>query len=84
MTDSLPLQTQEFFSRNFSEDNLHLCEAMKSDDRENFMKAMEKINKIFDHRIILRNDSKSIASKSSTHNPINIELQEEKENHLDR
>ena len=58
--------------------NLHLGEAMKSDDREDYMKAMEKINKIFYHRICLENASKIIASKLSTYNPINMEFQNKK------
>ena len=59
-------------------DNLYLGETMKANDREDFMKAMEKINEIFDHRICLGNTPKIIASNFSTHNLITLDLQKKK------
>ena len=57
-------------------DNLYLGKAMKADDREVFMKAMEKRNKRFGRRRCLRNTSKVITSKFNTYNPINMGFQE--------
>ena len=59
-------------------DNLHLVESMKSGYREDFMKAMEKINKICDHRRCLVQTYKIIASNFSTYNPINMDFQKKK------
>ena len=59
-------------------DNLHLGKAMKSGDGEDFMTVMGKRNKIFDHRRCLVNNSKIVASNSSTHNPITMYLQKKK------
>ena len=59
-------------------DNPHLGEAMKADYCEDFLKAMEKRNKIFDHRRYLGNNSKLIASNFSTYNPINMEFYKKK------
>ena len=58
--------------------NNHLGEAMNADDCEDFMKATEKRNKIFEHIICLGNPSKIIASKFSTHNTNDMELQKKK------
>ena len=70
-------------AENSQKDNLHLGEAMKADDCEDFMKATEKRNKRFDHRRFdhrrcFGNSSKIIASNFSTHNPINMELHNKK------
>ena len=62
-------------SETLQKDNPHLGKAMKSDDRDDFMKAMENRNKIFYHRRCLVNSSKIIASNFITHNPIHMELQ---------
>ena len=59
-------------------DNLHLGKAMKADDREDFMKAMEKKLKTIVHRRCLGNTSKMIASNFSTHNTIDMGLQNKK------
>ena len=59
-------------------DNLHLVKAMKADGCEDFVKAMEKRNKIFDHRRCLGNTSKIPTYSFSTHNTINTELHNHK------
>ena len=57
-------------------DNLHLGKALKSDYREDFMKAMEKRNKIFDLRRFLGNTSKIITSNFSAYNTMHMDFQE--------
>ena len=59
-------------------DNVNLGEAMKADDREDFMTVMKKRNEIFDHRRCLVHNNKIIASNFSTHNLITMEIQKKK------
>ena len=51
---------------------------MKADDREDFMKAIEKEIKYFTTEDVWEIIPKIIASNFSTNNPINVELQKKK------
>ena len=74
------LEKQETLAyENSYKDSLHFGIAMKGEDHEDFMRAIQ----IFDQRRCLVNTSKSITSNLSAYNPISIDSQTNKQKPLE-